>query len=81
MRERIKGGGNGSLTTRIGSIARQSRLDTLVTGLLRGGGPTGRRAALAPRGSRRDERFLVGMAFVYVSREEIAKENRGANWR
>jgi hypothetical protein len=72
-------GGNGSLTTRIGPITRQCRLDTLVTGLLRGGGPAGRRGALAARRSGRNERFLVGMALVDVSREEIAceEEQRG----
>lgn len=72
MRERIKRDNNGSLTTRIGPITWQSRLDTLVAGLLRGGGPASRRGALAARRSRRNERFLVGMAFVDVSREEIA---------
>jgi hypothetical protein len=42
----------------------QSELDTLVTGF--------RRGALAARRSGRNERFLVGMAFADVSREEIA---------
>jgi hypothetical protein len=76
-------GRNVSLTTRIGPITRQSRLDTLITGLLRGGGPAGRRGALPAGGSRRNERFLIGMAFVDVSREEIAleEEQRGAKWR
>jgi len=57
--------------SRIGLITWQSRL---VTGLLRGCGSAGRRGALAARRSRRNERFLVGMAFVDVSREEIASE-------
>ena len=42
---------NERLTTRIGTITRQSRLDALITGLLRGGGPAGRRGALAARGN------------------------------
>jgi hypothetical protein len=75
------GGKYGTLTTRIGPITRQSRLDTLVTGLFRGGGPAGRRGALAARRSGRNKRFLVGMAFVNMSREEIAgkKEQEGRN--
>ena len=69
----MAGGENEGLTTRIGPIAWQGGLDTLVTGLLRGGGPAGRRGALAARRRRRNERFsFVRMAFVDVSREEIA---------
>ena len=44
-------GENERLTARIGAITRQSRLDTLVTSLLRGGRSAGGRGALAARRS------------------------------
>jgi hypothetical protein len=45
-----------------------------ITHLVRRGRPAGRRGTVAARRSGRNERLVVGMAFVDMSREEIREE-------
>lgn len=65
-------GSKTELTTWVAAVAREAGSDTLVAGLLGGGGSRGRGRSLASViwGSRRGG-LLRGMAFVYVSRQQV----------
>lgn len=58
-------------TTRIAAVTRERGLDTLVTCLFGGGGARGRGRAF-PSGALCREWLFIGMAFVDMSRKEIA---------
>ena len=60
------------LTTRIGTVTWHTGLDTLVASFLRSGCPACGSRALSTRSGRGEERFLVGVAFVYMPREKVA---------
>jgi hypothetical protein len=73
VREGDKRGRGSVLTARISAVAGQSGLHALIAGLLGRGRSTGGSGALTTRRCGRNERFFIGVALVYVSREEIAE--------